>query len=189
MKNRTGIFKILTMLTLTAVFSGCRTDAPPLIVEKETEEIQQTVITYKVEPEDFIRDSSGYTGIEYLTREEAVKKIRLRLEKNKASLSDYEKACSKVPEFGNIILHIGRQELMHANTRWYIYTVKKGDEYIINRRGEEGIPNIKGRDGNWWNLISLPVNEEITDKLAVYIKDNKTGKIYSFVVRRFETLQ
>ena len=46
------------------------------------------------------------------------------------------------------MVKIGRRDLMHANTRWYDYVVTREGKAIIDREGAEGIPNIKGRDGN-----------------------------------------
>jgi hypothetical protein len=180
-----------TLLILVNI-SGCKTNTPIIIQEKPQipplakEKIE---VFYNVEPEKYITDNFGYIGVEYFTNKQEKEKIKNRLDKKKALQKDYEKAYSRVPEFGNIVLHIGRKDLMHANTKCYSYSVRKGEKVLLNLNGKEGIPNIRGRDGNWWNILKLPVRENIKDTLSVVINDNKTSKIYNFKVLRVESIK
>jgi len=193
MKKAAGIF-ITTSFTLIILLniSGCKSEIPVIIQEKSpatTLTVEKIKVSYNVEPEKYIKDSFGYIGVEYLTNKQEKEKIKNRLDKKKALEKDYEKAYSRVPEFGNIVLHIGRKDLMHANTKWYSYSLKKRDKLLLNLKGKEGIPNIRGRDGNWWNIVKLPVRENIEDTLSVKIRDNKTANFYSFKVHRVETVK
>ena len=181
---------ILCFFTIISI-SGCKTEKPALLIQKAIAPEppkKEVVISFITNPKDFIKDNFGYTGIEYFTKEQVIEKIKTRLEKKNAPAEDYTKTYKKVPDFGNIILHIGRQDLMHANTKWYTCTVKNGKETHLSWKGKEGIPNIKGRDGNWWNTVKLPVKKEIADKLYITVKDNKTGDIYSFRILKIETV-
>ncbi len=181
---------ILLPLILFIILSGCQTEKQALTAAVPVKKLQpeiKTEISYSIEPEKFIRDNYGYIGIKYLTHEEEKEKVRKRLEKNNASPVDFEKAYKRIPEFGYIVLHIGRQELMHANTKWYSCSVKKEGTTVLTYKGREGIPNIKGRDGNWWNIVKLPVRNDIITPLSVEITDNKKGSSYNFKINRIET--
>jgi hypothetical protein len=193
MKKAIGII-ITTSFTLSIllILSGCKSESPVIVQEKHTPPplaVEKIEVSYNVEPEKYSIDSFGYIGVEYFTNKQEKEKIKNRLDKKKALQEDYEKAYSRVPEFGNIVLHIGRKDLMHANTKWYSYSVRKGDKILLNLKGKEGIPNIRGKDGNWWNILKLPVRENIEDTLSVKIRDNKTANFYSFKVLRVETVK
>lgn len=184
-KKNIRYFCVSLAVIFMSVSTGCSTDKP---VQTETvREINPpsppappAVVIYKVIPEKFIRDIYGYIGIRYYTYEQEKEKIKIRLDKKNSGKEDYDKAYKRIPEFGNVTLHIGRKDLMHANTKWYNFSVKKGDICLIKLRGREGIPNIKGEDGNWWNIVKLPLTEEIPEELSVEIEDTKTGGIYKF---------
>lgn len=200
MKKAAAVF-IKTSFTLLILLnlSGCESERPiiigerPIIIGEKSPSnpptVKKTEVTYSVEPGKYIKDSFGYIGVEYFTTKQEKEKIKIRLDKKKAPMSDYEKAYNRVPEFGNIVLHIGRKDLMHANTKWYSYSLKQGDKLLLNLKGKEGIPNIRGRDGNWWNIVKLPVRENIEDTLSVEIIDNKTADFYNFKVLRVETVK
>lgn len=144
-------------------------------------------ITYKVEPEDFITDSYGYIGVKYLSYNDEKDRIKEKFTKKNTAPGKFEKAYQKIPPYGYIAIHIGRQNLMHANTKWYNYSVKKGTKTVIKSKGREGIPNIKGIDGNWWNIIKLPMEQDITETISINVSDTKTGKLYNFKIKRIET--
>ncbi len=184
---RNIIFSLFFLFLMT----GCKTETTAVHepVPEKPFQAPEVKISYSIEPEELIRDNYGYIGIKYLTHEMEKEKISILLSKKNASREDFEKAYKRIPEYGYIVLSIGRQDLMHANTKWYSCTVKKNGNTVFDYRGKEGIPNIKGRDGNWWNIVKLPVNNEIDSELTVYIKDIKTDKSYSFKVMRIETRQ
>ncbi len=77
---------------------------------------------------------------------------------------------------------------MHANTKNYSGTIKKDNNVIYTYKGREGIPNIKGQDGNWWNIVKLPLRRDIENSLSVVLSDNKTGNTYDFKINRHETV-
>ena len=186
--NRYLLLPVIVFILITA----CKTETPVTPEPKKADPpvpAQNVVISYSIEPENFIKDSYGYIGIKYYTYDQEKEKIKKRLEKKNAGTEDFEKAYKKIPEFGYIVLHIGRQELMHANTKWYSCSVKRDSIPVFEYKGREGIPNIKGEDGNWWNIIRLPLRQEIGNSLSAVIADHKTGNSYSFKVNRVETLQ
>ena len=183
-------FFILIILFSVFLF-GCKTETPAAVPvskpalpapEKNTE------ISFIIEPEDFHKDKYGYMGIKYISHDQEKEKIKNRLEKKNAAAEDFEKAYKRIPEYGYIVLHIGRQDLMHANTKNYSGTVKKDNTIIYTYKGREGIPNIKGEDGNWWNIVKLPLRRDIETLLTVVLNDNKTGSSYSFAIKRVETV-
>lgn len=155
-------------------------ETPPPEPEKEVR------ITYPILPQERFDDTYGYIGIDYLTKPEVLEKIKTRLDRRDANPDDYQKAYDKVPEGGHLILKIGRYDLMHANTRWYTYLVIRDGEPIIDREGEEGIPNIKGRDGLWWNEVIVPLKRPVEDRIGVRIADTNKNLSYEFEVVRLE---
>jgi hypothetical protein len=82
-----------------------------------------------------------------------------------------------------LTVHIGRLELDHADTAWYGVTVTEGASTLINFVGEEGIPNIKGPDGNWWNDLDLVLPHPLTAELHITIHDMKINLAYAFILR------
>lgn len=158
--------------------------SPPSLPPPEPE--REIRITYPILPQERFDDSYGYIGIDYLTRPVVLEKIKARLDRRDANPDEYQKAYDKVPEGGHLILKIGRLDLMHANTRWYSYVVTREGEPIINREGEEGIPNIKGRDGFWWNEVIVPLKRPVEDRIGVRITDTNKNLSYHFEVVRLE---
>jgi len=181
------------LITLILIISGCRTALQPAAESAQipagSENPVKTVISYQVEPSKFYHDEYGYTGADYSTREEQWNRLKNILDKKGAAHDEYGKAKTSIPEYGIITIHIGRQDLMHANTRWFHFSAKNNSKVLFSYKGQEGIPNIKGKDGNWWNIIELPLPEEITSKIDVMITDIKTGRNYPFTVKRLESFQ
>ena len=161
---------------------------PPRPAEPEPEpEPEKAVrISYPVLPQERYEDEYGYIGLEYLTRPDVLERIKTRLDKRNAREDEYEKEYEKVPPGGHLIVDIGRSDLMHANTRWYDYTIIKDGKTVIKKKGVEGIPNIKGRDGNWWNEVIIPLEPVIDDGIEVRIADMKQNLDYTFSVVRLE---
>ena len=181
---------ITVLITLILIISGCRTSLPKTAETAQVpEKPVKTVIAWQVEPSKFYHDEFGYTGAGYSTREEQWNKLKNLLDKKGASPEEYSKAEASLPEHGILTFHIGRQDLMHANTRWFHFSAKTGSKVLLSYKGQEGIPNIKGKDGNWWNIIELPLPEEITSKIDIMISDIKTGRNYNLTVTRLECSQ
>jgi len=143
-------------------------------------------VLYPVHPGERLTDHFGYIGLEYLTKGEAEVRAKSHLDRRDAEAEEYQKAYKKIPPGGHLLVHIGRQELMHANTLLYSYVVISGGKTIMSREGEEGIPNIRGRDGNWWNVVTIPLDDPIGESISVKITDTKIEKTYEFSVVRTE---
>ncbi len=161
---------------------------PPTPPAPEPEPEKVIRISYPILPQDRYDDKFGYIGLEYLTRPVVLEKIKVRLDKRKADSEDYAREYAKVPEGGHLIINIGRGDLMHANTRWYPYSVTKDDKTLVERRGVEGIPNIKGRDGNWWNVVTVGLKSLIEDSIEVRVLDTMENLEYTFSVTRLEEI-
>lgn len=161
---------------------------PPPEPEPAPEPEHKIVITFEVAPEAEMRDDFGYLRIEYLTNEEARESVSQSLEKRRASQVSVERAIAEVPAGGKIRVHIGRQDLMHANTRWYSYSMSIGSETLLEKGGVEGIPNVRGRDGNWWNTVELPVDDPIFEPLDLSVLDSRADVEYAFTITRVETI-
>lgn len=159
---------------------------PPVVVEEPSEPETITIVTFPIEPTDEIRDKYGYMRIEYLTHEQAVERVTSRLAKRGSDEETIAVAIEEVPAGGQILVHIGRQDLMHANTRWYRYLLSAAGVPLLERTGREGIPNVKGRDGNWWNVVELPVEAPIEDQVALSVGDTRAGMAYEYTIRRHE---
>jgi hypothetical protein len=158
--------------------------APP--PEPEPEKL--THISFPILPQDRYDDGFGYISLEYLTRLEVLDNIKVRLDKRDADSEEYEREYAKVPAGGHLIINIGRGDLMHANTRWYSYTVVQDDDTRIEKHGEEGIPNIKGKDGNWWNVVTVGLKAPIDELVEVQVADIKENLVYTFSVTRAEEI-
>ncbi len=154
--------------------------------EPEPEKIVE--ISFPVRPRERFTDKFGYIGVEYRTKEELADRAKARLDKRKATALEYESEYAKIPQGGLVVVNIGRQDLMHANTLWYSYTVESGTELIASKRGKEGIPNVKGRDGNWWNIVTIPLDKPILDTITIQITDSKAELTYEFSVVRLERI-
>ena len=161
---------------------------PPPPPEPEPEPAKVVEISYPILPQERVDDDYGYIALEYLTRGEVLEKIKARLDKREADADDYEREYAKVPEGGHLLIHIGRQDLMHANTLWYGFEISTGTKILVKSGGKEGIPNIKGRDGNWWNIVTVPLKHPIDESISVLIYDEKIEATYEFSVTRVETV-
>ena len=158
--------------------------APPPPAEPEP----IIVISFPVDPERRYEDKNGYVGIEYLTNEQVKELTKTRLEKRRAKAETFEKEYAKIPPGGHVVINIGRQDLLNANTKWYAAEIFEAGEEILIYRGEEGVPNVRGRDGNWWNTIALPLETPIEDYIEVRILDLRLELSYEFTVSRLETI-
>lgn len=187
--SRTALV-VLSILFLT--FTGCKSthpilkmpDTPPVIEEPK----KNIVISYNVEPKEFYKDKYGYIGLGYETRAEKWKKLKTILKKRGATDEDFKKAEKLLPKEGMITIHIGRQDIHMANTERFSFSIEKDGKVISKHKGKKGIPNIKGRDGNWWNLVEIPLNEKIKDQIKVIATNNKTATDFVFFIIKEETV-
>ena len=161
---------------------------PPPEPEPEPEPKKIVVVSFPVTPTERYNDSLGYIGLEYLTPVEVKQRIKIRLDKREADPEDYDREYADVPDGGHVLVHIGRQELMDANTLWYRYAVRAEGEVVFEKKGKEGIPNVKGRDGNWWNVVTIPLKKPIVDSISVTVTDTKAERTYEFEVTREEQI-
>ena len=102
---------------------------------------------------------------------------------------EINREVAKIEPGGIIRVHIGRQELIHADTKWYRYRLQTPDGIVYDRQGEEAIPNIRGRDGNWWNVVDLPVMTVVDDRVDLTIFDTRGEAEYSYSIVRHESVE
>ena len=165
------------------IILSCKSELPLKKPEpNKNSEKQQTIIRFYVEPSQFYDDEYGYIGIGYQTKEEIWEKKKKILEKRNSPQEDYKKVQNAIPKNGIISVHIGRKDLMHANTRFYSFSGYKNNKSIFMIKGKEGIPNIKGRDENWWNIVEIPLNESIDSVITVLVTDDKINKEFNFTI-------
>ena len=126
---------------------------------------------------------------EYFPYEEAVEQITSRLEKRNARDWEINREVEKIEPGGIIRLYIGRQELMHADTKWYRYRLETPEKIVYERQGEEAIPNIKGRDGNWWNVVNLPVMTIVDERVDLTVSDSRGEVEYRYSIVRHEQVE
>jgi hypothetical protein len=93
-------------------------------------------------------------------------------------------SAADLPPGGRLTVHLGRLRLDHANTIWYSFAVTEGRSPLVLLIGQEGIPNVKGPDGNWWNDVILDVPSAFPREVRVEVRDGKTGLVYAFTVRK-----
>ena len=177
-------YKNISFLLLFFIIFGCRTvekvEKQPVPPVKKPE--KPTVVRFYVEPSKFYNDEYGYIGVGHQTKEEKIEKMKELLVKNNLSQEDYKKKLNAVPKGGIISVHIGRKDLNHANTQWYSFSGYKDNKNIFMINGKEGIPNVKGRDENWWNIVEIPLNEDIDSVITVIVKDKKINREFSFKI-------
>jgi hypothetical protein len=143
-----------------------------------------SIVTYSILPQERYRDGFGYIELEYRTFETVKEAVTVRLTERDADREEYAEKYAEIPEGGYVVVHIGRQDLMHANTRWYSYRILTAGSVLLFRKGKEGIPNVRGRDGNWWNEVRLPLRTPIESAIDVTVTDERTGAAYDFMVRK-----
>ncbi|MCL2294207.1 MAG: hypothetical protein FWC36_05010 [Spirochaetes bacterium] len=169
-----------TTATTTATATVVTATPPPNIAEN------QSNVKFYINPSNFYNDEFGFIGIKYHTKEEIWERRKKILEERNASPEEHRKVQNAIPKGGIISVHIGRRDLMHANTRYYTFRGNKNNRTVFAVNGREGIPNIRGRDGNWWSIVEIPLNEDIESVIDVIVTDRRTNKDYNFKIIRSE---
>jgi hypothetical protein len=153
---------------VTAITVSCSTvptvpvTPPPPEKSAEEKAVVKEVVSWELSPAEGFADGYGYVTMEYMP-------------------PDGEPSR---PAGGRITIHLGRRGLEHANTAWYGFTVVEGSTTLLGFAGREGIPNVKGPDGNWWNDVALDLPAPISREISVTVEDRKIGASYVFTVRR-----
>jgi hypothetical protein len=115
-----------------------------------------------VDPADGYTDELGYVRLEYRA-------------------ADARSTTDPAP--ARIVVHIGRRALLDANTAWYTVVVSEEAKELLRVAGEEGIPNVKGPDGNWWSEIPLDLPRPPARQTEVRVDDTRSGRSYLFTIR------
>ena len=152
---------ILVSLAATVAAAACTTVCPVLpAAPAPAVQKQPAVERREVSPAEGYQDGYGYVRLEFLPP-----------------------GAPGLPAGGRLVVHLGRQRLEHANTIWYSFRVTEGTAELLNIAGAEGIPNIKGPDGNWWTDVDLDLPRPFSRPLRVIVNDARTGIAYTFTVR------
>jgi hypothetical protein len=152
---------ILVSLAATVAAAACTTvrPAPPTATAPAVQR-QPTVESWEISPAEGYQDGYGYVRLEFLPP-----------------------GAPGLPAGGRLVVHLGRQRLEHANTIWYSFRVTEGIVELLSMDGPEGIPNIKGPDGNWWTDVDLDLPGAFSRPLLVTVNDARAGMTYTFTVQ------
>jgi hypothetical protein len=152
---RARLFPLACLAALGAAACSTVPPAPPPAAAPRPPAGQ----SWEVSPSDGYTDRFGYVRLEFLPP-----------------------GPPGIPPGGRLVVHLGRQSLHLANTVWFRFKVTEGGSALLDVAGEEGIPNIKGPDGNWWNDVSLDLPKPISNQVRVTADDRGTGMTYTFTV-------
>jgi hypothetical protein len=147
-----------------AVIAASCASAPvtPALLDEPGQRPAREVITWVISPAQGYADEFGFVRLDFQPPGTA----------------------ADLPPGGRLTVHLGRRSLDHANTAWYSFRVTEGPIMLLHVDGEEGIPNVKGPDGNWWNDVILDVPTAFSREARVEVRDGKTGLVYAFTVRK-----
>lgn len=132
---------------------------------------RQVVVGWEVTPADGYEDQLGFVRMDFAAPDE---------------LRDEQ---SVIPAGGRLTVHLGYRNLLDANTVWYSFEITEGSRVRLRLDGEEGIPNIKGPDGYWWNDVELDLLQPVTSEIRVVVSDKRSRAAYAFSLRRLERIE
>ncbi len=148
---------------MTVIAVSCSTvQVMPPPLEKPEPRAEREVVSWEITPAPGFSDEFGYVRLDFLPPDSG----------------------RDLPPGGRLSVHLGRHSLDHANTVWYRFAVVEGSTTLVRVSGKEGIPNIKGPDGNWWSDLALDIPAPFSRELHVMVQDEKTGLVYTFTLRR-----
>jgi hypothetical protein len=175
---------LFTVMTLFVVACYTVPAAPP-VPERQT---QEAVISWEISPAQGYADKFGYVSLDF-TPPERLREI-LSAGTGQADSPGGVQPGNKTtfPAGGRLTVHLGRQGLDHANTVWYSFTVTEGSTTLLSVAGEEGIPNVKGPDNNWWNDVDLDLLKPVFREIRVTVEDRKIDASYAFTLRKLVRL-
>ena len=152
--------------------------------------LMRETVTYSIMPDNRIDDVYGYIGLEYRTARETVEdKIKV-LNVDPGDSARQAQLIKETPAGGIITININRKELLHANTKWYSYSLQfANDNDVLRRKGAESIPFVKGREDLWWNTDIMPVQKPLENSLTLCVEDSKIGRKYCFTITRQVTYE
>lgn len=160
------LFPVLVNLSCTSLPPAPPPAPPPL----------QEVVTWEITPAEGYQDEQSYVTLEYASLE--------ALEAAAAGEPD-----APVPAGGRLTVHLGYRILEDANTAWFRFEVAEGPQTLLRLNGEQGVPNVKGLDGYWWNDVMLDLAAPITEEARVRIHNKKNEVDYVFALRKLASRQ
>jgi hypothetical protein len=188
-RQRHSIIRLCLAVTLAAV--SCSTvPVPPPLPEVRAEEkpAVQEAISWTVSPAEGYVDEYGFVTLDFTPPGRADSAdVPDRAPPGRADSADVP---DRAPpgraegDGGRLTVHLGRRSMAHANSAWYSIRVQEGGDVLLDFTGKEGIPNVKGPDGNWWNDVLIDLAAPFTREIIVTVMDARTGASYRFTVRR-----
>jgi len=161
-----GWLPLLCALVPCLTVLSCSSAPPPAPSPPRTQEL----VVWEISPAEGFRDERSYVTLEYCPPQ------RLR--------QSAEAQRGQVPVGGRLTVHLGYRSLADANTIWFRFEAAEGSRDLCRVKGEEGIPNVKGLDGYWWNDVELDLPEPVGSEARVVIHNAKYDLDYVFIVRR-----
>jgi hypothetical protein len=149
---------------LTALLLSCHTTR----VAESVPQPREVVVGWEVTPAEGYEDQLGFVRMDF------------------APPDELREAQSMIPVGGRLTVHLGYRSLLDANTVWYSFEISEGSRVRLRLDGEEGIPNIKGPDGYWWNDVDLDLLQPVTGEIRVVVSDKRSRAAYAFSLRRLE---
>ena len=136
------------------------------------------VVTWEILPADGYQDEKSYVTLEYAPPETL-----------RASAAELPEGQPAAPAGGRLTVHLGYRNLGDANTAWFRFEAAEGARVLVRFDGEQGVPNVKGLDGYWWNDVQLDLPEPVVAEARVAVHNRKYAVDYIFSLRRAVDLQ
>jgi hypothetical protein len=143
----------------------------PLMAEPQ-QQTREITTGWQISPAAGYADSFGYMILDYAPPEKLREAPAARAGRG------------SIPAGGRLTIRMGRLNIAHANTIWYAIEVSEGSRSLVRLKGEDGIPNVRGQDGNWWNDLDIDLSEPVAREIRVTVEDAKIGASYIFTLRR-----
>jgi hypothetical protein len=164
---------------LTAAVLSCHT----VKVAEPMPQPREVVVDWEVTPADGYEDQLGFVRMDFAPPDELREALAARAGPENPNQHEEQPV---IPAGGRLTVHLGYRNLLDANTVWYSFEITEGSRIRLRLDGEEGIPNVKGPDGYWWNDVDLDLLQPVTGGIRVVVSDKRSRAAYTFSLRRLE---
>ena len=161
---------------------GVPAPPPPPAAKPPVEQPRKITYRYPVHPAAPYDSRREYTRVEFKSRLMMEQELRELQERGEVSGEDMEERIAELSPGGAVCVSLGRSEIENAISKWFTFTLTKGDEVLFSRRGEEDIPYVPGSDKLWWNDLVLPVRSAEEPPFELEISDRFQDKVYRFTI-------
>jgi len=155
---------MISSLVILSCASGPPEPPPPQVRE---------VVTWQISPADGYQDEKSYVTLEYAPPETL-----------RASAEELPYGQPAALAGGRLTVHLGYRNLADANTAWFRFEATEGARVLVRFDGEQGVPNVKGLDGYWWNDVQLDLQAPVAAEARVAVHNRKYAVDYIFRLRK-----